>query len=488
MKKIILFSLFYVFTMHQVFSALPLISVTSPAYCSDIQSNTAISISAPGCSGVKIYCWKQGDGFGSNSVVDTVTLDANGIGSFVFLADDYPHGPLTLRISGIVVIPGVASIPDNCYLQLYNKGGVSWKEGLPATPPQAEGMAVVFSDDFNSTLSIGESSTSATYYEHKPPYGTQDFSSIPFSNFNSTKNPFSQEGSYLRIRADATKNSTGIISSIFSNKEGIKALMPSYWECRFIAPNVPGSWPAFWLMNVPKNFSDSREAVDELDIIEAYGGEGSGRPNAKSVYAATPHAWNQSDSLKAICDNYYKTQTSVDMYKKGIPSTWSEAFHIYGCKITEEATIYYCDNIEVGRHATLPMSKIKPFYFMINLGTGGGWPVDLSRYGNKMDMYVDYVRVFSSAPTGLTINEESRIDVNIYPNPVNSETAIHLNLPNLENISVNIYNVLGQSILSYHKFEQGEIKIPINMSGMNSGMYLAKIRVGNSQITKTFIK
>ncbi|MFA5044332.1 MAG: T9SS type A sorting domain-containing protein [Paludibacter sp.] len=488
MKKTILFLLFYVFTMHQVFSALPLIAVTSPAYCSDIQGNITVNISAPGCSGVKVYCWKQGDGFGSNSVVDTVTLDATGIGSFIFPADDYPHGPLTLRISGTVVIPNVASIPDNCYLQLYNKGGVSWNEGLPATPPQAEGMDVVFSDDFNSTLSIGESSTSATYYEHKPPYGTQDFSSIPFSNFSSTKNPFSQVDSYLRIRADATKNSTGLISSLFSNKAGIKALMPSYWECRFIAPNVPGSWPAFWLMSVPKSFADSREAADELDIIEAYGGEGPGKPNAKSVYAATPHAWNQSDSLQAICNNFYNTQTFVDMYKKGIPSTWYETSHTYGCKITAEATIYYCDNIEVGRHATLPMSKIKPFFFMINLATGGGWPVDLSRYGNKMDMYVDYVRVFSSAPTGLSLNEESKIDVNIYPNPVTSETAIHLNSPSLEDISVNIYNVLGQSVLSYHTYEQGEIKIPINISEKPKGMYLAKIRVGNSQITKTIIQ
>jgi len=489
MKKIILFSVFYLSTMHQVYSALPLIAVTSPAYCSDIQGNTIINVSAPNCTGVKIFCWKQGDGFGSNSVIDTVTLNSNGIGSFIFQADDYPHGPLTLRISGTVVIPNVASIPDNCYLQLYNKGGVLWNEGIPVNPPPAEGMNIVFSDDFNSTLKIGANSNNFTYYDHKPPYGTQDFSSIPFTSFSSSNNPFSQVDSYLRIRADATKNSAGLISSMFNNRAGINAKMPCYFECRFIAPNVPGSWPAFWLMSVPNNLSDSREAVDELDIIEAYGGEGPGKPNAKSVYAITPHAWNQSDSLTAICNNFYNALTFQDMSKHGIPSTWYETSHTYGCKITADATIYYCDNIEMARHATLPMSKIKPLFFMINLATGGGWPVDLSRYGNKMDMYVDYVRVYSSAPpTGLSLNEVSKIDVNIYPNPITSETAIHLNSPNLEDISVNICNVLGQSILSYHTLEQGEIKIPINLSGMNNGMYIAKIRVGNSQITKTIIK
>jgi hypothetical protein len=58
---------------------------------------------------------------------------------------------------------------------------------------------------------------------------------------------------------------------------------------------------------------------------------------------------------------------------------------------------YYCDNIEVGRHATLPLSKKQPLFFMINLATGGGWPVDLSRYGHA-DKYVDYVRVYKQAP------------------------------------------------------------------------------------------
>ena len=82
------------------------------------------------------------------------------------------------------------------------------------------------------------------------------------------------------------------------------------------------------------------------------------------------------------------------MRKLGIPSAWFEAFHTYGCKITETDTIYYCDNIEVGRHPTLPLSKQKPIFFLINLATGGGWPVDLSRYNGVADMYVDFVRVY----------------------------------------------------------------------------------------------
>ena len=84
----------------------------------------------------------------------------------------------------------------------------------------------------------------------------------------------------------------------------------------------------------------------------------------------------------------------ADMKKHGIPSTWYEAMHTYGCKITETETTYYCDNIEMGHHPTLPVSKKEPFFFLINLATSGGWPVDISRYG-KVDMYVDFVRVYA---------------------------------------------------------------------------------------------
>ncbi len=66
--------------------------------------------------------------------------------------------------------------------------------------------------------------------------------------------------------------------------------------------------------------------------------------------------------------------------------------------MTETDTIYFCDNIEVGRHATLPLCKTQPLFFMIDLATGGGWPVDLSRYNGRIDMYVDYVRVYSGKP------------------------------------------------------------------------------------------
>ena len=373
------------------------ISVVSPEYCSDVKGDTIITLAAPGFKSVTAKCWKQGGRFGSDSTVATIALDAKGNGSFNFPADDYPHGPITVRISG-----ENGSVKDNCYLQLYNKGGVSWKEGMPKNPPPAAtGMSLIFADDFTGPLSISSTDLNATYYDHKPPNGSQDFSTLRFTGFHEPNNPFSQVDSYLRIRASEKAKSSGLISSLKNDASGIMAKAPCYFECRFIGPNAIGTWPAFWLLTdyMTDHLKGIEVPCDELDIIEAYGGEGPHEPNAFDAYMVTPHCWSQGEAGKAVEKAAYEgMHDPIHMRKFGIPSTWFETFHTYGCKITETDTIYYCDNIEVGRHATLPLSQRRPFFFLINLATGGGWPVDLSRYHGLADIYIDYVRVYQQSP------------------------------------------------------------------------------------------
>ncbi len=338
------------------------ISVILPAYCSDIKGNTTVTFMAPGFKNVMVKCWKQGGGLGADSTVATVALDAKGNGSFVFPADAYPHGPVTVRISG-----ENGAIKDNCYLQLYNLGGVSWNEGMPKDPPPAaKGMSLIFADDFNGPLSISSTDSKATYYDHKPPGGWQDFSIHTFSGHDSPKNPFSQADTYLRIRARDKTHSSGLISSMKNDASGITAKAPCYFECRLIGPNAIGTWPAFWLLTdyMTDQVKGIKVPCDELDIIEAYGGEGPHEPNAFDTYMITPHCWDQGEAGKAIEKAaFVGMHNPIRMGKFGIPSAWFETFHIYGCKITETDTIYYCDNIEVGRHATLPLSKQSRFSF-----------------------------------------------------------------------------------------------------------------------------
>jgi hypothetical protein len=367
-----------------------IVSVVSPAYGSDVEGDTTIKIKAPGLKSASVKCWKED----ADSLVATVDLNEQGEGSFVFPAKQYPHGPITVRISGT---NGAAQneIKDNCYLQLWNKSGLVRKAELRPAPPGAAGLKLIYADEFTGPLSISKTGAGATYASHKP--GGGDFSGIPFGDHETPETPFMQRENYLRIRADEKKNTTGLISSLRFDGTGFTATAPCYFECRFLAQSAPGTWPAFWVMTKGV-YKGLKEPADELDVIEAYGGEGPGNPNQRGYWIAS-HYWNQGpngDKDKSQPGVY--EQIPMTELKGASGASWFETFHTYGIKITPEDTIYYCDNIEVKRHKTARLSRQEPFFFFVNLAIGGtsGWAKDLSRYGGIADMYVDYVRVYGT--------------------------------------------------------------------------------------------
>jgi hypothetical protein len=381
------------------------IAVSDPAYGSDIQGDTTVKFSAPGMTKVKVMCWQQPDSGSSDKwghdaeVASDVQLDAQGNGSFTFPADKFPNGPITIRIYA----KDNGKKQDVCELQVYNKGGVAWNQGIPKTdPPAAQGMKLAFSDDFDGPLSISNDGRGAKYESHKT--GGGDFSGWPFTDYRNPMNPFFQEGTYLRIRGSKKngQSSSGILSSAHEGGGGFYASAPCYFECRFIAQSAPGTWPAFWLLtkdsldhNRPPN-----SPCEELDIIEAYGGQGPGNPNFPG-YAVTTHYWNEKDENGKPYGSPDGKQVGYE--QKNIPimdlggkSTWSTTFHTYGLKVMKDTTTYYFDDIPVFTHTTKPELQKQPLWFLINYAIGGisGWKIDLDRYNNSTDMWVDYVRVY----------------------------------------------------------------------------------------------
>jgi hypothetical protein len=372
-----------------VFAAMPrvsaqLITVASPEYRSDVHGTISIRVSAIGYqSPIEAKSWLPGGQYGSDSTVASVALDGKGSGSFGFPADRYPHGPITVRITGRRISDGYV---DTCYLQLYNTGGVSWNEGIPKTaPPGAAGMSLVFKDDFDGPLSISSSGYGARYGAHKPDVG--DFSQLPFAD-PTPDGPFFRRDTYLIIQANALRNTAGLISSISRDGTGFTVKAPYYMECRFIAPDAPGTWPAWWTLTDEYKDGKWGDKTDELDILEAYGGDGPKSPNASGKYMVTPHMWGYQAA--GIVDRV----NPIDMRKVGGGGGWADTPHTYGMLVTADTFVFYLDNIEVLRLPASPLAVRDPTYFMVNLATGGGWPVDLSRYGNIVDMYVDYIRIY----------------------------------------------------------------------------------------------
>jgi hypothetical protein len=367
-------------------AAAQVIAVKFPEYRSDVHDDTTITVSAKGFhSPLTAKSWLPGGEYGSDSMVAEVKLGDNGEGSFTFPAARYPHGPIVVRITGNRSSDGST---DTSYLQLYNTGGVHWNEGVPSVPPPAaSGMSLAFEDDFNGPLSISSTGVGARYGAHKP--DGLDFSQIPFAD-PTLAGPFFQRDTYLIIRGNALLHTSGLISSINSKDgTGFTVKAPYYMECRFIAPDAVGTWPAWWTMTDEFDKGKWGARNDEIDTIEAYGGDGPKNPNAPTAYMVTPHMWGYHEGPGSDKSN------PIDMSKVGGGGGWSYTPHTYGLLVTHTDFVFYLDNVEVKRLPASPLAVKDPTYFMVNLAVGGsGWPVDLSRYGNIVDMYVDFIRVY----------------------------------------------------------------------------------------------
>ena len=369
------------------------IRIIEPACRSEVKGKVRVKFNAPKMELAKAMCWSQPKknssnkwGLDVNLTPKGLKLNKNGEGEFSFDAGKFPAGPMNIRIYA----QNSAGLKDFFELQLYNKSGVTWNQGVPDTIPHAaKGLKLVFSDDFDTPLSISNDGRGARYAAHKPRFG--DFSGWQFSNVDGEDNPFEQVGTYLKIKArkrPGTQGSSGIIASCDMDGKGFWAKAPFYMECRFTAQSAPGTWPAFWtITRLDKDFMG-----DELDIIEAYGGVGKGNPNHPG-YSIVSHFWGQKNPDGTPKKDYDRV---VPIMELGGKSYWSTTFHTYAVYVGLEETVYYFDDIEVLRHPTNEES-LNPHIFLINYAIGGisGWSIDLERYGNGSDMYVDFVRVYA---------------------------------------------------------------------------------------------
>lgn len=374
------------------------IVVLEPAYRAEVKGDVTVKFKAPGMTAAKAFCWQPPTdqqpspwGHDENLKPGGITLDADGNGFLVFPAEKFPNGPINLRIFA----SNDRGQQDVCELQLFNVNGVKWNQGIPAAPPPAaKGMQLVFADDFDKPLSISNDGRGKTYSSHKPRFG--DFSGWQFSDVRGEGKPFSQVGTWLKIAARKDAESpggrSGILASVDMDGKGIWAKAPCYLECRFTAQSATGTWPAFWTIT----HLDPDTQGDELDVIEGYGGMGKGNPNHPG-YSIVGHFWGQNnpDGSKKEHPN-----TVAKIMELGGKSYWSTTFHTYGCQVGLTDTVYYFDDIEVFRHPTGEVSKKFPHCFLINYAIGGisGWKIDLSRYNEGSDMWVDYVRVFAEKP------------------------------------------------------------------------------------------
>ncbi|SFI98396.1 Glycosyl hydrolases family 16 [Paenibacillus sp. UNC496MF] len=417
--------------------ALPnLVTLQSPAYRADIDGETTLNFSAKGgYAKAAAYMLHQpdaqhADASGYIVKLGDVTLDADGKGSIAFDADQFPHGPVAVKVTATKA-DGTTAIED--YFQFYNAGGADWNMGLDNAPMPAQlaglDMDVTFQDDYKTMPTISKTGKDGqgnrtTYASHKPDY--KDYGNALFADRGGAYDPFRQVEDYLKIKTTYYEDplpssvdgyqrhyTTGFLSSVGDDGVGFrtKGYADQYFEARFFVGANPNQWPAFWTLTGVND-----EATDELDIIEAY-------PPNVSGYSIATHPWGY-DNL----DGGGKAVNTVDLVGSDAGNI-SMGFHTYGVLIQEDYTTYYFDNKEVYKQKTLPLSWRKGSYFLINnaMTQSDAFPpgYGFERYGDQSDMYIDWVRVYEHpqsssdvvfdtaafSPVNVTPGEDLSVDI-----------------------------------------------------------------------------
>ncbi|HLP14995.1 MAG TPA: LamG-like jellyroll fold domain-containing protein, partial [Bacteroidota bacterium] len=102
----------------------------------------------------------------------------------------------------------------------------------------------------------------------------------------------------------------------------------------------------------------------------------------------------------------------------------------------------------------------------------------------------DAIKVLAAVPTPVR-REAANLPASYavkqnFPNPFNGETTITIDLPKSDDVTLSIYNILGQRVdnLIHDRLEAGRYIIHWSGSAYASGMYFYRVRAGSFVVTK----
>ena len=292
------------------------------------------------------------------------------------------HGPTAVKVNA-------AGVARALYVQVVNRSGVAV---TTPSPSFTKHMTLAYTDSFSSPVSTTRSGVDAGYASAKPEYGgTSEFGSAIFAQpTTDAGNLTTLDAGWLRLRAAPLapgrsdpshygRTSTGgMLASAHSGGSGFSAQY-GYFQARMLAPAGAGTWPAFWMVSENALLGKATD-VGEVDGVELYGANPAGSCHSQHNY----HDRKDTSVVRCSGQNGF--------------ADWALAWHTYGVRIASSGTTYYIDG-QVVTTITGLTKHSDPYFFMVDLALGGGWPINLSGTNGVADLYVDSVKVYVCRPS-----------------------------------------------------------------------------------------
>lgn len=228
-----------------------------------------------------------------------------------------------------------------------------------------------FDEPFD-TLEVSPHGPGTRWTAHTPWNG--DFGDATFTD-PQPGFPFSVAKGLLTIhmkRDAAGKWRGGLLSSSDAVGRGFMQ-RTGYFEMRAQLPEGNGVWPAFWLGSIGKK----GEPSPEIDVLEHYGRD-------PATFLATTHLWTDGKSV-----------SQGPQVVRVAPGSLSRAMHRFGVSVEKDVINVFLDGKSVACFPSAP-AYLQPKMLLLNLGAGGGWPIDAMP--DNRTMTVDYVRAWVRRP------------------------------------------------------------------------------------------
>lgn len=267
---------------------------------------------------------------------------------------------ISSKALGLLIVLGLGALPG--------------QPSVAQEPLNIDAYQLTFEESFDSLDVSAWGEKTSRWIAHTPWNG--DFGDARFTD-PAPGFPFTTDQGILKIEARKEADGTwrsGLLSSVNPKGEGFPQQF-GYFEARMKLPPGKGVWPAFWLIGL-----DRSKYTAEIDVLEYYG-------RAPYEFSMGFHIWRQSQGGQNSTGGYWqKVQDGI----------LNSDYHTYGVDIQADKTSFYFDRKFIWSFDT-PKEFHMPFYPLVNLALGSGWPIDETP--NPSILLVDYIHVYQRKPT-----------------------------------------------------------------------------------------
>jgi rhodanese-related sulfurtransferase len=167
--------------------------------------------------------------------------------------------------------------------------------------------------------------------------------------------------------------------------------------------------------------------------------------------------------------------------------------------------VLYSDSMDVEDSVSIYLSLNTDAETVLNpefytYGSGKGWTSQAAQFEPLMFSYTDdvlrkwYYLGAELDPTKIDFIENSDLPDGYqlsqnYPNPFNPVTMINYQLPESNDVELNVYNLIGQKVMTLVSSRQqaGKYSITWDASGLASGIYYYELRAGKYSDVKKMV-